>query len=132
MYRNKLHSVIRRAKQAYFGEIFSDCGGNIKQTWKSIRSLLAKKCSNKKIKSLLVNDEVTVSWQDIAECFSDYFSDIAHTLDVSIPLTDECPFLHASENIMSSLFLIPVTKTEVLEIIASLKNTSSNINEIFK
>ena len=130
MYRNKLNSVIRRAKQAYFREVFSNCEGNIKQTWRAIRNLLAKNCNSKKIKSLMVNDEVTANCQDIAECFSNYFSGIAHTLDASIPLTDECPLLRVPENVMSSLFLNPVTKTEVLEIIASLKNTSNNTNEV--
>ena len=47
VYRNKLNSVIRLAKQTYFKKMFSDYRDDIRKTWKTIRVLLTNSANRR-------------------------------------------------------------------------------------
>ena len=127
LYTNKLKAVIRQTKQNYFRDVFLNCKNDIK-TWKTIRTLLSRKPTNKKIKSVLINGEVVTECNDIAEAFSEYFANIACSLETNLPHTDECPLTHVPQNMLSSFFLN--LKSKIVHIIRNSKITSSNTNEI--
>ena len=129
-YRNKLNSVIRLAKRTYYRRLFSDYTNDIKRTWKAIRSLLTKKQSNRCIKSLIVNGNILTNSYDIADSFSSYFSNIGNSMNDIIPNDDTCPLSYVPHNMASLLFLNPVTRNEIIQVIYNLKSTSSDSNAV--
>ena len=129
-YRNRLNSTIRAAKQAYYNKAFTDCRNDIRGTWKLIKKLLSKNSKSRNVKSLLINNNVIVDNNCIAEHFNNYFSSIAQTLDERIPHTNVSAFRQVSENMQSSLFFSPTTPGEISLIIKQMKNSSNNINQI--
>ena len=82
------------------------------------------------MKSIIVNNNEINDSAEIAEHVNNYFADIANTLDSTIPTTNDSPCDSIIQNHQASAFFRPVTVAEVCEIIAKLKNTCSNINEI--
>ena len=130
MYRNKLNNVIRYAMNKYYLEIFSKHKKDIKRTWKVIKTLLNKNSSSMKTKQILVNGETITDCGEIAEGFSNYFAGIADVLEGTIPQAHVSSSNRVPENIVSSLFLNPVTNSEIMQIILSLKNTSGNVDEV--
>ena len=129
LYRNKLNSVIRLTKQNYYRDVLLNCKNDIK-TLITIRTLLPRKQTNKKIESVIINREVVTECNDIAGAFSECFANIARALETNLPHTNICPLTHVPQNMLSSFFLSPVTKSEIVHIIRNLKITSSKMNEI--
>ena len=129
-YRNTLNTIIRLAKRNYYVSTFNSCQSNIKKTWNLIRQLLSQKNKTSNIKSIVVNGSEIIENSKIAEHFNNYFANIAHSLDSQIPPNDQSPYDAIAVNNQMSAFFRPVTSTEVCNIIAELKNTTTNINEI--
>ena len=73
---------------------------------------------------------MVIECNDIARVFSEYFANIACSLDTNLPHNDVCPVTHVPQNMLSSFFFNPVNKSEIVHIIRNLNITSSNTNEI--
>ena len=64
-YKNKLTSVIRFAKNAFYRNIFSNNKKNSKKIWSTFRDLFGGVKERKNIRELLVNDETLTEDEDI-------------------------------------------------------------------
>ena len=119
--------MVKNAKNVYFKNIFYRCSNDIGKTWKNIRRIIAgnKRCG---ISNISHNNFNYTNHEDISNVFSVYFSGISQQIDNSIPPVDESPLRYVNPNIISSLFLNPVSNAECSAIIKSLKNKKTNVN----
>ena len=128
-YRNKVTCLIRKCKQLYFERCFSRNIGNIKATWKIIRTI-CNGSQNRSIKEIVHNDISYTEPLDIAETFNSFFANIATELADEIPLATDCPYSTVVRNSLPPIIFDLVTNEECSKIIGSLKNTKQNIDHI--
>jgi len=126
-YKNKLTKIIRAAEKKYYSDKFCYVKDNIRDTWKLINKVLNETTGSGhkptvtkiKDKNLVVNDPKV-----IADKFNEYFVNIGPNLAKNIPeipnrsITDTLP-----QSVKNSIFLSPCTSAEILNIVATLKNS---------
>jgi hypothetical protein len=128
-YSSVLTSIIR-AKRSYYENRFKEAKGNIKSTWRAISTILgAKQHSHNKIK--ISKDGYTPATDlETATEFNSFFSSFGAHLARKIPETQTYVTTYLSRSYPNSLLLSPVSPTDVVSIIHSLKTKAGNISEI--
>ena len=126
-FNKTLNKVIRSAKRRYFFNYFETNIGNIKKTWAGIRKLTGNVIKKNCVKTVEVNGEQICNEQEIADCFNNYFTTIAHTLNSDIPALSYRNPTNIS-TISNSFYLSPINSIECERIISSLNNTSYGVN----
>ena len=125
-FKNRLNKEIQRDKHRYYQNLFNDAKQNMKKSWKNLNSLLGNKTQGKIDILHGVNsydDQVRV-----LNKFNTFFATIGSNLAANfsnnsqVQLTDNIPRLN------NSFYFLPTTENEILEIIANLKNTKTNLN----
>jgi len=126
-FKNHVTGLIRRVKLKYFDNVFRSRMGDVSETWKGINMLLNRK-TKKNIPVELISDGVTITEPDvIAECFNNYFSNIAQNLSDRIPYTECSPLAFMGNRVDNSFFVNPTGTEEVSNVISSLKCKSFNL-----
>ena len=125
--RNRIVTLCRVSKKAYYHKYFNDNANNIKNTWKGIKQIINinNKRSNQ-VSSLLLNNEVITDTKLIANSFNEYFCTIAEKLQSRI--------YHAKQNFRDyltnsnshSFFIGPTNSTEILSIIDNLSSNKAS------
>ena len=127
-YKNILRKVIKSAKISYYISKFNAIAGDVKKTWKAIKSILQSKAKNSEFK-INISGETVTDQVLISEKFNEYFASIGPNLAANIPQTNTNPLscLTASPN---SFMFFECTGNEVLKVINSLKNKRKGLDEI--
>ena len=128
-YRNKITSLIRKAKVNYYNRIFTKNMGNIKTCWKLINKI-CKDTHSREIKKLVHNGASIENPADIAELFNSYFTNIASNLASNLPNTTENPYYAIRPNMHDPIIFSPITNEECAHIIQSLKVSKQDINTL--
>ena len=128
-YRNLLNKVIKKAKQQFYVNSFNFSAGNVKNTWKVIKKVLNTK-PRVGVKSLKVDGSIEEDPKLIAECFNNFFSSIASTLEQTIPTSDDSPLRYISNANFNSFFLAPTSTDECVKIIGGLKNSKGGMDQL--
>ena len=128
-YRNKVNSIIRKAKNTYYQYVFERNKSDIKSTWKIIRNLTSRNPSKSPISELVWNNRVCVEDKDIAEAFNDFFSGVALDLDSRLGNSNIDPLLYVNSNI-NSMYLSLLSPRDCSNIIQNLKNSKSSIDRV--
>jgi hypothetical protein len=87
-YRNKLDQIIKTAKKTYYHKKFEQSKNDIKETWKTIKSLLNKTNTAQQTQFLHKNKVITDKFE-IANGFNDYFVNIGPELSTKIQSTSK-------------------------------------------
>ena len=66
----------------------------------------------------------------ISEKFNDFFVNIGPTLAKRIPITDKSPLSYMQSSITESIFLAPITPTEIEKLVLTLKNSATGWDEV--
>ena len=66
----------------------------------------------------------------ISEKFNDFFVNIGPTLAKRIPIIDKSPLSYMQSSMTESIFLAPVTPTEIEKLVLTLKNSATGWDEI--
>ena len=138
-YRKQLKTIIKHAKRKYYCRKFASAEGNIRKTWALINELRGKCKTN--IKSCFkIDGELVESKRDIANGFNQYFSSIAHKMNVKVKSSQPATasfnsdsnfkgFLSKQKRIHNSIFLYQCSSEEVFEIIKNFEgNKASDIS----
>ena len=130
-YRNSLTTIIRKAKESYFKNRFSNSVNDSKATWKLINSMLTcnRRKGNNVIKLRGDNAELIDDPKLVADEFNDYFSNVATNLDSQIPLTNTSPMSYVN-SIQNSMLLFDTSEEEVLDLIRKFPNKGCHLNAI--
>ena len=124
-YQNLLSTLLI---QAYYDQYFKRNWNNVKNAWKGIKSLISLKTVSSSVPTVLSldnGDTITNSY-DIANTFNNYFASIAETTKKSIKYSHK----HFSDNLfnesISTLFLQPTDKEDIVNIVSSLKSNKAS------
>lgn len=128
MYKKYLRSCIRLAKKMHFNKIFDQCKNDIKQTWKSINSLLNRNGARSALPECFNIDGSLISDRSkLADAFNKFFINIgpklASTIDPPVSNVTYESFL--TDKPGTSFEFSAVNYDSVVNAIDSLKNKTS-------
>jgi exonuclease III len=122
-YKNKLTSILRYCEKQYYSNLLESHRSNLKETWKIIKNLLHYKGVSPTNLPLIVNGVLLDDPPTIANEFNNYFASIGPGMAANIPNSDQHYTAYLKTPNPNSMFTNPVTKPEILDIIANLKTT---------
>lgn len=130
-YRNIYNSALRKAKKIYYDKKIKNSNGESKIVWQVINEACNKTKKNNDIDSLMINDRIITSKQEIANNFNSHFASVGHKTSVNVPRTNHDFTDYLPPRQQRSFFLQPVVPFELAEIILSMnKKKSRDVNDI--
>ena len=127
-FRNRVTSILRKAKIDYYRRKFEQHNGNSKKTWQIIRDLTSGKNVINEITSIMHNDNEVTDKQEMCELFNNYFSTVGSVTHSDTANSDN-PLRLITRN-SSSMYLTPVSTTEVSNVIKKLKTIKQPLDHI--
>ena len=129
--RNRVNIELRNAKKDYYSTKIADDKSNPKQAWKTINSLLGRQNKPTIINELKLGENSLRNPGNIAEGFSDYFSNIGPNLASQIN-TQNFNFETYVKNIESEFAAFqPVTVNHVNQLLTDLSsNKTTGVDKI--
>ena len=124
-FKNRLTTLLRRAKRLYYFRLFYRCQRDSRKLWLHINKVIGKKVKVP-MESLKVDQNVLVG-TEMVNYANAYFVSIANNLTVDLLYVE--PMLFSEMNPHSFAFM-PTNEREVANVIKSLKNKGNGINDI--
>ena len=126
-YRNLLSTLLRRAKEKYFTNLFNENIKDIKKTWKGIKTLVSMKQKNNDApSSFITKDEKYINGLvSIANTFNNFFTSVADTVHSKIKFSNKLFSNFLSSEINDSFIITSTNKEEIYKIISSLNTNKS-------
>ena len=130
-YRNKLNHIMRISEKKCFSDLLSVNKNNVKKTWQIMKNIINKN-KNKMIHTefKLSDGSFTMDGTTVSNKFNEFFTNIGSNLAKLIPNQQLSPLHFMGDPIKNSIFLCPVTSSEISEILLSLKNGAPGYDEI--
>ena len=128
-YRNKVNSIIKKAKEDYFKMQTQIFIGDPRKTWETINTLLGKNKRNLPV-SFNINGDSVSDPNLIASSFNNYFSNIGNNLASKIQDTSHQYSNYLPSSVPFSFYLRPTTLNEVSSVIRNMKSASPGHDEI--
>ena len=125
-FRNRVTSIIRKAKRLYYVRLFYNVGCDSRQIWSIIDNIIMRK-RDKSLQHLKVNGTL-ITGLPLINYVNHYFATAALTVTRGLQPPDNYPFLTAP--VPNSCFFYPTTPAEVNRTIMKLKNKGSKIHDI--
>ena len=131
-YRNKLHKLLKNAERSYSNEQILTNKNNIKKTWSIIKTIINKNKSdkNKQTKFMVSYGSVTDDEQTVADKFNEFFVNVGPNLAKKIPEQKQNPLVFLKNMISNTIYLSPVTPSEVISVMGSCKDSSPGFDDI--
>lgn len=123
-YKTIYNQVIRQAKKMYFDNIIKNSANKSKTIWKIINSSIKNNLnqnSNEPVE-IEVNDQLSTDKPKISNKFNSYLINLPKTYNTSQSNITQIPVLPNNEN---TIYLQPITISEMVETINSLKDSNS-------
>src|SRR6218665_369035 len=121
-YRNKLTAILRAAEKGYYANKLHQHRTNLRKVWWTINEIVGKNVYTPKITEI---DHKTSDAKVIAEAFNHYFSNLGPALARAINRGSNKPTDYLKNRTIQSIFLNPVTPSEIIDIIALMNNSYS-------
>ena len=119
-YRNKIVQLTKISKTNYYKNYFLENKHNLRKTWQGIKSIILTKNKNHNAPDCLnIDNKASFNLQDITESFNSYFSSIAQSIEAKIIPTNVHYQQYLTTPNPNSIFLTPVSGTEVSDVINS-------------
>ena len=118
---------MKKSKQAYYDKYFERNWNNIKNTLKVIKSLISLKTVASNVPTVLSldNGDTITNPYDIANTFNNYFASVAKTTKKSTKYSHKHFSDYLSNDSISTLFLQPTDREEIVNIISSLNSNKA-------
>lgn len=123
-YRNTLNSLIKKCKHNYYKTKIEGSGSDLKKIYKVINEVTDSNSSAQDVRFNVKNDNITFSDSlSMANFCNKYFVDVAFNMyqNIKAPLNA----LPVDPSARPSMFLRPTNENEIIQQIASLKNSSA-------
>jgi hypothetical protein len=130
-YRNVYNKLIRLAKKIHYEKLFLKYQNNLKKTWQVLHEVIKKSNSkNNPIQQIFVNNVPISDPLQMANCFNEFFTNVASKIAQEIVPTDRPPDRAANDNIpLFSFSSDPLTSGEIIDCINSLqKKRTPDVN----
>lgn len=126
-YRNMITKLTRELKQMYYRDIIDKNKNNSKKIWAAVNNYSNKQTKvSGELREIKHCDKIITDKRIIAETFNSYYATIGEKMANNI-LTNRTKSVKRDEMSHSkdSIFLVPVTEREVVNIVTSLKQNSA-------
>ncbi len=124
-YRNKLNNLIRKSKRDYYYNKFKNTQNNIKETWKTINSIIGRKNKTKQQKSFKADNEEVTDPNVISNAFNNFFVNIGPKLASEIQHNEKDFFDYLKQPQQTCMFFKPTVPDEIIKIIGKFNQTKS-------
>lgn len=129
-FRNKLHSLMRRAEREHYDSMFQKNKNNMKRTWGVMKEIINKTRDRKSTDSFIVKGNKISDEGEIADAFNKFYINVGLTLAKKIPSNRRDPTSYIKQVNKSSIFLEPTDKTEISNIVKLLNDSSAGYDDI--
>jgi hypothetical protein len=124
--RNKVNKELRSAKKDYYSSKIAGQKINPKKAWTSINNLLGRQNKPTVVNELIVGEQNLKSPEDIAEGFSEYFSNIGPNLASKINYSHSNFETYVKNAQLEFAASQPVTVSHVSNLLHGLSNNKSH------
>jgi len=126
VYRNTLRKTLILAEKQYYDCMFNECKGDSKRAWSIMKNILGTNKQRIANNEFIVDDTIVSDGKHIANMFNSCFVNLGPNLasKISNQSDKNANYYLGSPNV-KSIFVSPVTETEVIKTIMGLKNKSS-------
>ena len=125
-YRNKLNSIKRKAKFAFYHNKINMFGNNSSKLWKLIKQIIGKQNNKTSITdTFIINNLPNTNPTTISNSFCEYFSTIGNQLAANIHKSKKFPHAFTQGEYSDSFFMAPTDQNEIQKIIMKLKQKKS-------
>ena len=135
--RNLVNAEVRKAKSEYYKSKLEDCAGDAKSVWKVINNVLKRDQPNFNNKDITFikncNDNINVAISDpieVSNSFNEHFINVGKSLSDKLPNTDLPPSFFYGPRIDGEIDLKNTNESEVVKMIASLRDGAAGCDEI--
>ena len=126
MYKNKLTAVLRYCEKQYYTDLLQNCKNNIRETWKVLKKVIGNENKKSQYPSEFKKNNNSITGnKNIAEEFNNFFVNIGPQLARGITKCKENCMQYLSREHEGSMFLEPVTETEVFNVVNKFTNKTS-------
>src|SRR6218665_842071 len=124
-YRNKFKSIRIKVEKNFYEAEFSKMNGDLRLTWKLIRTLMKVNNDEDHIEALKINGTGTSDPHAMANGLNDFFTNVAQSLagKLKSPINHYSRYLPSPK--LTSMGIIPTTPEEILDIGRTCKGTRS-------
>ena len=130
-YRNTLHRILRKSERDHYKFLLNINKNNLIKQWSIIKDVInRKRSSNIVTDGFLIDQEVIKDNKVIAEKFNEFYVNIGPNLSKSLPVRKKDPLSYLPPVNPHSMFLNPVDRHEVTNVILLIKNSSSGSDNI--
>ena len=131
VYRRNLRKLLRASEKKYHCDLLSKYKNNSKRLWAVIKNVINKKRKNKFQDKFQLNDgSITSDMKIISNKFNDFFINVGPSLSRKIPNQVSTPESFMKSKALYSLYLEPVSESEIHKLITSLKSASPGYDNI--
>ena len=99
-FKNRVTAVLKFTKKQYFTNKFNECRSNMKDTWKTIKTLLNNKKA-RTVDKINYNGVTITDSTSVANIFNTHFSSVGVNLRNKIPVIDVCPLSYLGYRCLS-------------------------------
>ena len=125
-YINLLSRLLKRAKEKYFTNFFSENIKDIKKTWKGTKTLVSIKQKNNDTPSLITKDEKYINDPvSITKTFNNFFTSVTEIVHSKIKFSNKLFKKFLSSEINYSFLITATNKEEIYEMITSLNSNKA-------
>ncbi len=129
--RNKYNTAVRKGKKTYYKDKLLAAGTDSSRIWAVINELLNRPPKSRSIDSLVVDDELITDEQTIADKINNHFAAIGTKVADTVPTIDKSFRDFLPERERRNIEFKPLTISQVLEAILSIKSKKSlDINDV--
>ena len=123
IYNGILKKLIRESKMAYYHKTFETYKHDIKNTWKTISSILCKSSKkNNPIKEIKISNKISTNLKDICNGFNAFFVNIGPKLATDIRTNNNVTYSTYLKKVISSEFHFElITEDDIMKLVKSLK-----------
>lgn len=126
-YRNNLNKLLKNSKNNYYKEKLKNAHGDCKKTWKIINDATNYKSKHKDSKSIHIyneNGELNTNNIENANIFNNFFINVGTKMSEKID--KNLTHIPEGPSVQSSIFLKPIERNEIIQIISELKSNSAS------
>ena len=130
-YRNKLSRLLHISEQQHYDDLLKENKNNLKISWRIMKDIISKNKTSSSCSRFYINDDGTITNDKkvIAEKFNSFFINVGPNLAKKIPPNSQSPTGFMIRNI-NSMAVLPVSQSEVSDIINNLKSSSPGWDSI--
>ena len=129
IYKTNLNRLLKIVERQHYQEIFKQHKNNARKLWSVIKEVINKKKLIQEQSCFKIGNELVSDKGIIASKFNSYFNNVGKQISDKIPASNIDPLSYIKE-VSNSIFLLPVSKTEVERIILNLKNVSPGYDSV--